>query len=225
MLSNYTTITQKKITEIEEIPYKIVNKNGEEINKENSNQNYKIDTKGENGKKELVYKITYQNNIEIEKELLSEKIITNPKNQIVSISTGSNRSGATSRNSTLPTNVTNTKQTLAKLVEGIEPQVKTFNTSAYTDSTCDKSPSSPSYGITASGAKTSAWYTVAAGKGYPIGTIIYIPYFANKPNGGWFIVQDRGGAISNNRLDVYMSTYNECVQFGRRNLECYIYLR
>lgn len=57
-----------------------------------------------------------------------------------------------------------------------------------------------------------------------MGTIIYIPYFANKPNGGWFVVQDRGGAITNNKIDVYMSTYNECVSFGRRNLECYIYL-
>lgn len=69
----------------------------------------------------------------------------------------------------------------------------------------------------------SSWYTVAAGSGYKLGTVIYIPYFANKPNGGWFVVQDRGGAISNNRIDVYMGTYNECISFGRRNLECYIY--
>ncbi|MCI8393467.1 MAG: hypothetical protein HFJ24_06630 [Clostridia bacterium] len=77
---------------------------------------------------------------------------------------------------------------------------------------------------TASGANASVWYTVAAGKAYPMGTIIYIPYFKNSPNGGWFVVQDRGGAITNNKIDVYMSTYNECVSFGRRNLECYIYL-
>ena len=39
------------------------------------------------------------------------------------------------------------------------------------------------------------------------------------------MVQDRGGAIKDNKLDVYMNTYNECVNFGRRNLECYIYVR
>ena len=65
--------------------------------------------------------------------------------------------------------------------------------------------------------------TEIAGKGYAMGTILYIPYFANCPNGGWFIVQDRGGAISNNKLDVYMNSYSECTAFGRRNLECYIY--
>ena len=98
-----------------------------------------------------------------------------------------------------------------------------MNISAYTASTCDKLPSDPGYGITASGARATAWYTVAAGSGYKMGTIIYIPYFENYPNQGWFVVQDRGGAISNLRLDIYMDTYNECIQFGRRNLTCYVY--
>ena len=71
----------------------------------------------------------------------------------------------------------------------------------------------------------TSWYTVAAGKGYPMGTVIYIPSMKNKPNGGWFVVQDRGGAISNNKLDIYMNTYNECIQFGRKNIECYIYVK
>ena len=57
-----------------------------------------------------------------------------------------------------------------------------------------------------------------------MGTIIYIPALSNKPNGGWFVVQDRGGAISNNKLDIFCSTHNEALQFGRRNLECYIYI-
>ena len=114
---------------------------------------------------------------------------------------------------------------LAAKVEGMTPIVKTLNTSAYTASTCGKKAGSKGYGVTASGKKASSWYTVAAGKSYPVGTVIYVPALKNKPNGGWFVVQDRGGAISNNRLDIYMSTYNECIQFGRKNLECYIYVK
>ena len=114
---------------------------------------------------------------------------------------------------------------MAKKVEGITPIIKTLNTSAYTASTCGKSPTSKGYGKTASGAKATSWYTVAAGKGYPIGTVIYIPSMKNKPNGGWFVVQDRGGVISNNKLDIYMDTYNECIKFGRKNVECYIYVK
>ena len=98
-----------------------------------------------------------------------------------------------------------------------------MNTSAYTASECGKSVDSPGYGRTASGEKATAWYTIAAGKGYPMGTIMYIPHFKSSPNGGWFVVQDRGSSISNNKIDIYMNTYNECVTFGRRNLECYIY--
>lgn len=78
--------------------------------------------------------------------------------------------------------------------------------------------------MTSSGVKATSWYTLAAASSYPIGTIIYIPYFKDKPNGGWFVVQDRGGAISNNRLDVYMGTHNQALQFGRRTLECYVYM-
>ena len=37
------------------------------------------------------------------------------------------------------------------------------------------------------------------------------------------IVQDRGGIITNNHLDVWMESESQCINFGRRNLECYIY--
>ena len=119
--------------------------------------------------------------------------------------------------STSAPNVSNSGSSLASKVEGMTPKVTTLNTSAYCAASCGGNTK------TACGATARSWYTVAAGKGYAIGTIIYIPYFANQPNGGWFVVQDRGGAITNNKLDVYMSSYSECTNFGRRNLECYIY--
>ena len=109
---------------------------------------------------------------------------------------------------------------LSKKVEGMTPKVRLLNTSSYCacEECCGKTD-----GITASGAKATAWYTVAAGKDYKIGTIIYIPALADKPNGGWFIVQDRGGAISNEKLDIYLPTHSEALQYGRKSLECYIY--
>jgi len=56
-----------------------------------------------------------------------------------------------------------------------------------------------------------------------MGTVIYIPALKDKPNGGWFVVQDRGGAISNSKLDIYMGSHSSALQYGRRNLEAYIY--
>lgn len=223
LLSNYSPIVEKIVTESEEIPYDTVNKKGEHIDEESSKQNYRVDKNGKAGLKQTVYKIRYKNDIEIEKIKISESVVKEAVNKVVSVISTSTRSSSTSR--VTPSSGKGAGEKLSKLVEGIEPKVKTLNTSAYTASTCGKSPSSPSYGITSSGDRATAWYTVAAGKSYPIGTIIYIPYFSNQPNGGWFIVQDRGGAIKDNKLDVYMNTYNECVNFGRRNLECYIYVR
>lgn len=91
--------------------------------------------------------------------------------------------------------------------------VKTMNCSAYNLS-----------GTTASGEQTQQWYTIAAGRSYPFGTRVYIPYFKDAPNGGWFVVQDRGSAITDNHLDIYMPSYDDCINFGRRNLEVEIYL-
>ena len=218
LLGNYTTITEKIITEQVEIPYEtIVKETGEKTEESATN---KVITQGKNGLKEITYKAKYQNEVEIERTILSETIISEPVNKVVQVNKSVVTRASTSRTAT--TNpATTASNTLAKKVEGKTPIVKNFNTSAYCS--CSKCCGKQT-GITSSGAKASSWYTVAAGKGYPVGTIIYIPYFKDKPNGGWFVVQDRGGAISNNKLDIYMGTHNQALQFGRKSLECYVYM-
>ena len=219
LLSAYNTIVEKIEVIEEEIPYETITKD----TSNSSSTNTKVIQDGVNGLKNVTYKVKYQNDIEIERNFIKEEIVKEAVDKIVQISNVTTRNSQTVDRETASKIVKESSSSLASKVANKTPVKKTLNASAYTASTCGKSPSSPSYGITSSGAKATAWYTVAAGKGYEIGTIIYIPYFKNKPNGGWFVVQDRGGAISNNKLDIYMSTYNECIKFGRRNLECYIY--
>ena len=222
VLGSYATIVEKIVVEEEIIPYETITKNTTSVNeKDRVNQ---VVQQGRDGLKEVTYKIKYQNDIEISRVVIKEEIIKKAKNKIVQITTATSR-GDDSRYGgvTISQAIANGEKLAAK-VEGITPIVKNLNASAYTASTCDKLPSHPAYGITASGAKVKEWYTVAAGKSYPMGTVIYIPALKDKPNGGWFVVQDRGGAIKDNKLDIYMGTYNECIQFGRKNLECYIYL-
>ncbi|MBE5805540.1 MAG: hypothetical protein E7313_02320 [Clostridiales bacterium] len=218
---NYNNIVEKIVVEKTAIPFETETK---DVSNGASSKKEVIKRKGVDGLKETTYKIKYQNDVEISRAEVSTNIVKQPVNKIVEIRANEVVSRASvERANVAATSASANGNALAAKVEGMTPVVKTLNASAYTASTCGKSPSSSGYGITSSGARATAWCTVAAGKGYPIGTIIYIPYFANKPNGGWFIVQDRGGAISNNKLDVYMNTYNECINFGRRNLECYIY--
>lgn len=225
---NYDNIVEKIVVEQTTIPYETETK---DVSTGNGDKKEVVKQNGVDGIKETTYKVKYQNDIEISKNEVSSRIAKEPVKKIVEIRNNEVVSRATVDRTSTQKGSTEVAQTaaangnsLAARVAGKTPSVVTLNASAYTASTCGKAPGAKGYGITASGARATGWCTVAAGKGYPLGTIIYIPYFANKPNGGWFIVQDRGGAIANNKLDVYMNTYNECISFGRRNLQCYIYL-
>ena len=216
ILSSYGTITEKLVTEQVVIPYETITK---EATGEGIRQN-RIIQNGVDGLKEITYKAKYQNEVEIERIEISSKIIKEPVTKIVEVRTAQVTSrGATERVAT--TNPAITASTaLAKKVEGITPIIKSFNTSAYC--ACMKCCGKTN-GITASGAKATQWYTVAAGSGYKMGTVIYIPALKDKPNGGWFVVQDRGGAISNSKLDIYMDSHNAALQYGRKTLEAYVY--
>lgn len=218
----YATITEKVEVVQEAIPFETVTK---DVSNSATETTDRVLQQGKDGIKEVTYKVKYQNDVEIERTKVSEVVIQEPVSKVVQVKAKATNRSDVSRTETKATEnpASSSKSGLAAKVEGKTPVVKTMNMSAYTASTCGKSAGSSGYGVTSSGAKASSWCTLAAGKSYPVGTIIYIPYFQNKPNGGWFVVQDRGGAITNNRIDVYMSTYNECINFGRRNLECYIY--
>ena len=218
LLENYSTIVEKIVVEKVKIPYETIKK---DVSTGSGTKQNKVVQNGVDGLKEVTYKVKYQNDKEIERIEISSKVIKKAVNKVIEIRTKQITSRSGSTLVTASTNpATTSTASLAKKVEGITPKVSTFNTSAYCAcrSCCGKTN-----GITASGAKASQWCTIAAGSCYPMGTVIYIPYFKNKPNGGWFVVQDRGGAISSNRIDVFMSSHSQALQFGRRNLTCYVY--
>lgn len=87
---------------------------------------------------------------------------------------------------------------------------------------CKKYPDHPEYGETASGYMVQEWHTVAAGSELEFGTRLYIPYFKDKPNKGIFTVEDRGSAIKNGCIDIYMPDSEDCKKFGVRYLEAYV---
>lgn len=68
-------------------------------------------------------------------------------------------------------------------------------------------------GITASGVKAVQGVTVATDKSMPFGTKIYIDGVGER------IVQDRGGAIKGNRIDLYFDSHQEALNFGRQTKE------
>lgn len=75
-------------------------------------------------------------------------------------------------------------------------------------------------GITASGAKAKEGVTVAADTSkLPFGSKIYIKGI------GWRTVQDRGGAIKGNRLDIYISSHNNPMPYNVQTLDVWVEIK
>jgi len=72
-------------------------------------------------------------------------------------------------------------------------------------------------GITTNGQRTIEGHTIAAPESIPFGTQINIPAL-----GKTFTVTDRGGAIKGNRLDLFMESRKDAMEFGIREMEVFI---
>ena len=193
LLNNYAPITEKIVTEQVEIPYETITKNtaGTDTNTTN-----KVLQQGKNGLKEVTYKIKYQNEVEIEKIQLSEKIIKEPVNKIVQVNkVVTSRSGTTSRATPSTTVSANASGQIYKIT-------------AYCS--CAKCCGKTN-GITAIGTKATAGRTVAASSQFAFGTKLNI-------NGHTYTVEDRGGAIKGNKIDIYVNSHAEALAWGVRYL-------
>lgn len=65
-------------------------------------------------------------------------------------------------------------------------------------------------GITASGAKAGFGTIAADTSVYPFGTVMYVEGY------GYGKVEDRGGAIKGNRIDLFFSSHNKARQWGKK---------
>ena len=187
LLENYAPVTEKIIVEQVTIPYETVTKNTTNATTGTTN---KVLQQGKDGLKEVTYKVKYQNNVEIEKTVISEVVITEPVDRIVQV-----QKVQTSRSSALPrTSSTSTAGGTTYKITAYCPCSKC----------CGKST-----GRTASGTKATAGRTVAASSKFAFGTKLNI-------GGHIYTVEDRGGAINGNKIDIFVNTHAEALQWGVR---------
>ena len=190
LMESYAPITEKIVVEQVAIPYETITKNTNNAGTADSTN--KVVQQGKDGLKEITYKIKYQNNVEIEKTVISEQVITEPVNKIVQVQ----KKTVTSRGSSLPrTTGGNSSGTVYKIT-------------AYCP--CSKCCGKAT-GRTASGTKATPGRTVAASGKYAFGTKLNI-------GGHIYTVEDRGGAITGNKIDIFVSSHAEALQWGVRYL-------
>ena len=101
ILKSYSPIIEKIVVEQETIPFETITKDVAQGATDTKN---KVIKQGEDGIKEVTYKVKYQNDIEIEKIKLSEKVVKEPVDKIVQIQ----RNVVTSRSSSNRTSSTAT---------------------------------------------------------------------------------------------------------------------
>lgn len=190
VLEEYTNLTEKIETVIEEIPFETVTK---DVSNGAATTRNAVIQYGKNGEKKVTYKVTYKEDEELSREKLSEEIIKNPVDKIVQVQS---KSVIVSRSS-------------FSRVTGTSGKSGVYKVTAYCAcmQCCGKTN-----GITASGVKATANHTIAAPRTFAFGTKVVI-------NGTTYVVEDRGGAIQGNRIDIYMNSHAEALRWGVRYVE------
>lgn len=195
LLEAYDTIIERIEVVKEKIPFETVKK---DISKGKSATKNKVLQQGKNGIKEVTYKVKYQNNTEVERIKVSEKITKKPVNKIVQVASVK----VTSREE-ITTRTSDTSKTSSS-----GSPVKVYKVTAYCACAkcCGKST-----GRTASGTRATAGRTIAAPSTFAFGTKLLI-------KGKEYVVEDRGGAIKGNRIDIYMTSHSAAMAWGVKYL-------
>ena len=195
LLENYAPITEKIVKEQVVIPFETITKNTTENTEGTKN---KVLQEGKDGLKEITYKVKYQNDIEIEKTVISEVVLQEPVNKIVQV-----QKTQTSRSAQARTADATAATTTSTVING-----QTYKITAYCS--CSKCCGKTT-GRTASGTKATAGRTVAASSKFAFGTKLNI-------GGHIYTVEDRGGAINGNRIDIYVNSHSQALQWGVKYL-------
>ena len=169
-------------------------------------------TEGADGELLCTAGVTYVNGREDRRVVLTETVTKAPVTEIVGVGTGAPVDTADPKAMpviadgyiTLPTGEVLTYTDTA-----------TIRATAYThtDAGCDF--------VTATGT-TVHWGTVAVDPRYiPYGTRMFIVSNDGEYVYGIAVAEDCGGDIKGDRMDLYMPTYQQCMEFGRRNCTLY----
>lgn len=184
-----------------EAPFKTIKKK----NKELSHKQSKILVQGVNGKNKVKCKEYYAGDKLIKEEVIHVETIVKPIDQIFEEGTKdvftNDRGDFTAR------------KAIKMVATAYEAGPRSTG----------KRPGDKGYGITASGARAKRGTVAVDPRVIPLGTKLYIKSLTpGVPDYGFAIAQDTGGAIKGNKIDLFMDTVWECLQFGRRPVMVYI---
>lgn len=166
---------------------------------------------GRDGELLCTAQVTYRNGVEVEREVLSESQTIVPITQIVAQGTGD---AAEPQERTMPIIGDGyIVMPSGEVLTYYKTDYVTATGYTHTDAGCDM--------ITSTG--TTVHYGTAAvdPRFIPYGTRMLIVSLDGERYYGIATAEDCGGAIKRDKMDLYFSTHDECIEFGRRR--CTIY--
>jgi 3D (Asp-Asp-Asp) domain-containing protein len=162
----------------------------------------KVRQQGVQGEKKLTMAVISVGGQERQREVLHEEVLLEPVPEIIDIGIGGS--------------LGTTTDTSSPSFHYIDKM--TLNASAYTSGyeSTSKNPGDPGYGITRSGEPVRRGIVSVDPRVIPLGTKLYVTGY------GYSLAADTGSGIVGHMIDLYYESYEEAIQFGRRNLEVYI---
>lgn len=183
-------------------------------------------TEGSDGVSLIRARVTYEDDREIRRDVLSQQIVEAPVDRVVlrGIDRSLKKQEHSGDKKYKLSNVYEVDGTEASTLHnsgGIVPgtgysytKVLEFVATSYT---CEGYT-----GITATGHVAKRGIVAVDPRVIPLGTKMYIVSADGKFVYGYCVARDTGSAIKGNIVDLYYETEKECVAFGRRNVKIYI---
>lgn len=179
-------------------------------------------SEGSDGLVRYTAMIRYENGVETDRVVLTEKVVTKAEDTV--ILRGVDRSVKEQENSgqvdyqQSHTSELTSLGAAGRVVPGTNlaySQVLDFQATAYY---CEPNAWNTTY--TGTEARVGA---IAVDPNFiPLGTKMYIVSADGEYVYGYCVAEDTGGAIKGRIVDLYFNTYQECIDFGRRDVKIYV---
>lgn len=205
------TVTYKEVTSTKKIDYQTVTKNTSDLYVGES----KVQTEGKEGVRTIVTQEKYINGELDSTKEISNEITTEPVDKVVLKGTAEKVSMFQTNSGSISVNETEKVLTDVNGNQVSYTQVLTGSGTAYT---------APAGAITSTG-RVAQYGVVAVNPNIiPYGSRLYIVSNDGQVVYGYAIAGDTGGALMAGTAicDLYYPSYDDCVQFGRRNITIYV---
>ena len=213
-------VMKKTVTDYKDVGYKIEEKTTSALTKGTS----RIAQNGKNGVQTDTYEVTFHDEVEVSKELISSEVTKKPVNKIIEKGTAAPKKKTTSSAKSTSTASSGGTRSTAKGENFSYRKMIVCTATAYDLSyeSCGKNPGDPYYGITASGMKAGPGVIAVDPSVIPLGTKLYVEAADGSWSYGYCVAGDTGSGIYGNRVDLFFNTRQEVRNFGRRTANVYI---